>query len=177
MVEHLTYNESGDEMFDEMGNAGGRVEDVVVAKASKWIPRALLLSQLLVLAVVIWVSDTSIAGIAVVVGFVASALIIDARIRAMGLTVKSSGVHVVNFASSHVFDLDTVQIETEHVATGWPADDIPAAMKSGEAPKLGSLYLSNGADTRMKVGVAPSYGTRLESIVDDLKIAIARHRI
>ena len=39
-----------------------------------------------------------------------------------------------------------------------------------------SLVLTDSSEQQVRVGVAPSYGRRLDTISEDLNIAIARHR-
>lgn len=165
-------------MFDEMGSSGGRLQDTVIAEAS-WVARVLPLATFVVAGALAMFVASTFAGAFVAFLFVVVGLAIDWRIRAMRLAVTTAGVHVVNFASEHTFGLDTVRLETEEEASQWPADDLPAAMKntSGEEPKIGSLYLADGAGKRMKVAVAPSYGYRRITIVEDLKIAIARRAL
>ena len=165
-------------MFDEMGSSGGRLQDTVIAKAS-WVARVLPFVFFIVAGAIAMLVAPNLALAFGGFLWLVAGLVMDWRIRGMRLAVTSSGVHVVNFASEHTFNLDTVRLETEEEASGWPADDLPAAMKnsSGGEPKIGSLYIADGAGKRMRVAVAPAYGHRRIVILEDLKIAIARHAL
>lgn len=159
------------------GNNGG--EHVIIARAQRFPIRALLLLAIVGPACAYVIIEPSFGALLAVTPILAGAVIIDRRVGAMKLAVGEGSVEVVNFLSSHFFDLDTVRVETEVEASHWPADDIPTAMSrpKGDVPKIGSLHLSDELGRRIRVGVVPSYGGRVREIVDDLNVAIAKHRL
>lgn len=160
------------------GENGGRDAETVIAKASLWPIRILLL--VLVAPIALWsLGQQSIVGVLAFLMIAALAVAIDLRVGGMRLAVRTGRVDVVNFLSSHSFDIHNVRIETKTEESHWPADDIPTSMNSGsaEVPEIGSLHLSDGSGNRIRVGVLPSYGKRVGIAVEDLKIAIAKHRL
>lgn len=164
-------------MFDRTPDSGDRPGAITVATATRWPIRVLLCGVLAGPIVYLATSSQSVAGVLLLLFLLVLAYAIDSRVGAMRLGVSPSGVEVVNFMSSHVFDLESVNIETEEEQSHWPADDLPRGTVSGNEPTIGSLHLSDGSGRRLRVGVVPSYGRRAITIIEDLKVAIARHRL
>lgn len=162
--------------MDHSDNSGG--ERTIIARAQRFPVRALLFFLLCPVWFVLLVGPSWRALLAATV-VLAGAAVVDLRVGSMKLAVGEGSVEVVNFLSSHVFDLDTVRVETEEEESHWPADDIPTAMgkSSDDVPKIGSLHLSDELGRRIRVGVIPSYGARAREITDDLNVAIAKHRL
>ena len=163
--------------MDQPRNSRG--EHVIIARAQRFPIRALLFLAVVCPICVYLFTAPSLMGVVMVTLVLTGVAMIDLRVGAMKLAISEGSVEVVNFLSSHFFDLDTVRVETEEEESHWPADDIPTAMSKpkGDVPKIGSLHLSDELGRRIRVGVVPSYGTRVREIVDDLNVAIAKHRL
>ncbi len=138
--------------------------------------RAILLVFLVGSSIWLLTLDNAFVAVPLFLALLAFAYVIDARVGDMRLAVNDRAVEIVNFLSSHNLDLMTVVVDTETEDSEWPADDLPPSA-TGEAPRLGSLLLWDHSGQKVKVGVAPSYGDQLETIANDLKIAISRHRL
>lgn len=150
--------------------------ETVVAELSRATVRVGVVLLLVFPALALVWFNLSVVNAASAILLLILASLIDSRAGAMRLAVGSGGVKVVNFFSSHVFALDTVRIEAEQETSPWPADDVPAAMNKREAPRVGALYISDDSSERVRVGVVPSYGGRMGTIVQDLNLAVAWHR-
>ncbi len=108
------------------------------------------------------------------------------RIRQMKLSVTPEVVHVVNFNSKFALDLESVRIDDENNPDVWPQDDFMSdrptsadtdgSTVAANSGKARSLCLTDDSGIKVPVGVAPSYGTRLDEISEDLYIAIDRMR-
>ncbi len=105
------------------------------------------------------------------------------RIMAMRLAVNDDSVIVVNFNSKHALDLDTVTVDSRVDREAWPQDDlIPEfrqALGSGEHGKpdvARGLWLCDSNGEEVRVGVAPAYGSRLDSLAEQLIFAIEERR-
>ena len=161
----------------DSGSSGG--EHVIIARARRSPLRVLLLLAVVGPACAYLIISPSWSALVAVTLLLTGAAMVDQRVGAMKLAVGEGSVEVVNFLSSHFFDLDTVRVITEEEESHWPVDDIPTSMNkpSDDVPKIGSLHLSDEFGRRVRVGVVPSYGARAREITDDLNVAIAKHRL
>lgn len=102
------------------------------------------------------------------------------RLERMKLSVTPEVVHVVNFNSKYELDLRSVRIDDESNPDAWPQDDIidTASLASNVAgsKRARMLCLTDDSGVKAQVGVAPSYGTRLDEIAEELYIAVDRMR-
>lgn len=110
--------------------------------------------------------------------WVAHALL--SRLERMKLSVTPEVVHVVNFNSQFELDLQSVRIDDAKNPDAWPQDDVVEA-RSVRANTAGSkqarmLCLTDDSGVKAQVGVAPSYGSRLDEIAEELYIAVDRMR-
>lgn len=101
-------------------------------------------------------------------------------IAKMKLAVNDFSVVVVNLRSRHELELWSVKIEVRDDPSVWPRDDMLPGMREAfeqeETKKARSLVLVDSSEQQVRVGVAPAYGRRLDTITENLNIAIARHR-
>lgn len=103
------------------------------------------------------------------------------KVAAMRVSVNNASVIVVNFNSSHRLDIDTVEVDARVDRKAWPQDDllpdVRNALGDGEQPETArALWLSDASGEEVRVGVAPSYGSRLDEVAEDLILAIDEHR-
>lgn len=102
------------------------------------------------------------------------------RVAKMRLAVNDSSVIVVNFRSEHALDIDTVQVDSRSDRDAWPQDDLTPdvreALGDGDKSEARALWLSDGTGEEVRVGVAPSYGSRLDEVAEDLMVAIDERR-
>lgn len=102
------------------------------------------------------------------------------KVAAMKVAVDDFKVTVVNLKSRHELALWSVRIEVREDTKAWPQDDLREGMREAfdqQNPKRArSLVLTDSSDQQVRVGVAPSYGRRLDVIAENLNIAIAKHR-
>lgn len=102
------------------------------------------------------------------------------RLERMKLSVTSEVVHVVNFNSKFALDLQSVRIDDEKNPDAWPQNDIIEATDVSSnvagSKRARVLCLTDDSGLKAQVGVAPSYGSRLDEIAEELYIAIDRMR-
>ncbi len=102
------------------------------------------------------------------------------RLERMKLSVTPEVVHVVNFNSKFALDLQTVRIDDAKNPDAWPQNDMVGAGEfAANAPdnkQARMLCLTDDSGIKAQVGVAPSYGARLDEIAEELYIAVDRMR-
>ena len=102
------------------------------------------------------------------------------KVAAMKVAVDDFKVTVVNLKSRHELELWSVRLEVREDPGIWPQDDLREVMRStfeqDDPKRARTLVLTDSSEQQVRVGVAPSYGRRLDTITEDLNIAIARHR-
>ena len=102
------------------------------------------------------------------------------KVAAMKVAVDDFKVTVVNLKSRHELELWSVRLEVREDPGIWPQDDLREVMRStfeqNDPKRARTLVLTDSSEQQVRVGVAPSYGRRLDTISEDLNIAIARHR-
>lgn len=102
------------------------------------------------------------------------------KVSAMKVAVDDFKVTVVNLKSRHELELWSVRIEVREDPGIWPQDDLREVMREGfeqQDPKRArSLVLTDSSEQQVRVGVAPSYGRRMDTITENLNVAIAKHR-
>jgi len=102
------------------------------------------------------------------------------QVAKMKLAVNDFKVVVVNLRSRHELELWSVRIEVRDDPKAWPRDDLLPEMREAfdqeDAKRARSLVLVDSSDQQVRVGIAPSYGRRLDTITENLNIAIAKHR-
>ena len=102
------------------------------------------------------------------------------KVAAMKVAVDDFKVTVVNLKSRHELELWSVRLEVREDLGIWPQDDLREVMRStfeqDDPKRARTLVLTDSSEQQVRVGVAPSYGRRLDTISEDLNIAIARHR-
>lgn len=102
------------------------------------------------------------------------------QVALMKLAVTDFKVVVVNLRSRHELELSSVRIEVRDDPSVWPKDDLRddarEAFGQEEPSRARSLVLTDSSDQQVRVGIAPSYGRRLDTITENLNIAIATHR-
>ena len=102
------------------------------------------------------------------------------KVSAMKVAVDDFKVTVVNLKSRHELELWSVRIEVREDPAIWPQDDLREVMREGfeqQDPKRArSLVLTDSSEQQVRVGVAPSYGRRMDTITENLNVAIAKHR-
>ena len=153
----------------------GVMEEIVVAKSSIGLAIGGVVGTALILSIVVvffpFFIQVFLIGVAVVL-----AVLFVSRFAAMKLSVSRSAVHVVNFSSSYELDLATVRIADEVDSRRWPEDNVGQALADDlaepETQPARVLYLTDGSGAHVRVGVAPSYGSRLDAIAEDLYVAI-----
>ena len=101
------------------------------------------------------------------------------KVSAMKVAVDDFKVTVVNLKSRHELELWSVRIEVREDPAIWPQDDLREVMREGfeqQDPKRArSLVLTDSSEQQVRVGVAPSYGRRMDTITENLNVAIAKH--
>ena len=102
------------------------------------------------------------------------------KVAAMKVAVDDFKVTVVNLKSRHELELWSVRLEVREDPGIWPQDDLREVMRStfeqDDPKRARTLVLTDSSEQQVRVGVAPSYGRRLDTITEDLNIAIAKHR-
>lgn len=161
---------------------GKRFEEIVVAKSSAGPAKLLALLCVAIVVIRSWTVQWPFR-VGVVAFTVWLAYLLVTKFSSMKLSVSRSAVHVVNFNSRFELDIDTVKIEDEKNPEAWPHDDnfVARPAPKDEAQRLAEkkarlLILTDASGVKANVGVAPSYGTRLDEIAEDLYIAIDRMR-
>lgn len=102
------------------------------------------------------------------------------RVASMKVAVDDFKVIVVNLKSRHELELWSIRIEVREDPGIWPQDDLREEMRESfeqiNPKRARSLVLTDSSEQQVRVGVAPSYGRRLDTITENLNIAIAKHR-
>lgn len=172
---------SGPSRPGRLGNAGYGlgVKEIVVARSSTGPFTALVYFCVIIVAirgwVIPWQPRAVLYAVTLMVAYEA-----QRRMRGMKLSVTSDSVHVVNFNSSYVLDLDSVRIADEKNRETWPQNDVVSAedLAVGSAGSRSArvLCLTDDSGIKAKVGVAPSYGSRLDEIAEGLHDAVDKMR-
>lgn len=155
------------------------VDEIVVAKSSTGPFTALVYFCVIVVLIrgwiIPWQARVVLYAVTLLVAYEA-----QSRMRGMKLSVTPKSVHVVNFNSKYELDLETVRIDDEKNPETWPQNDVVAAedlaVGSAGSKQARILCLTDDSGIKAKVGVAPSYGSRLDQIAEDLNAAIVRMR-
>lgn len=155
------------------------MKEIVVARSSTGPFTALIYVSLFIVVVRGWAIIWPVRfGLYIVVFSIAITLL--NRMRNMKLSVTPEKVHVVNFNSKFALDINSVRIDDQNNPNAWPQNDFvpPEALASNTAgsTQARELMLTDHTGIKANVGVAPSYGTRLDEIAEDLYIAIDRMR-
>lgn len=156
-----------------------RVDEIVVAKSSTGPFTALVYVCVAIVLIrgwiVPWQGRVVLYAVTLLVAYEA-----QSRMRAMKLSVTTDSVHVVNFNSKYVLDLDSVRIDDEKNRETWPQNDVVSAedlaVGSAGSNSARVLCLTDDSGIKAKVGVAPSYGSRLDEIAEGLHEAIETMR-
>jgi hypothetical protein len=93
------------------------------------------------------------------------------RFAQMKLSVTRTSVVVVNYTSRHEFALDSVRVVDERETPTWLSD-----MGGKRNRTSRTMYLMDDSGQRVHVALAPMYGTRMDTIAEDLYRAIDRMR-
>ncbi len=104
--------------------------------------------------------------------FVAAAIGVGGyvRFRSMRLVVGDENVTVVNMLNQHSLDTATARIVAKDENGFWAEGELQQGRAS-------VLTLTDASDQQVMVGVAPTFGDRHRSVIEDFNIALARHRL
>lgn len=167
---------------DLSGQLAKRFEEIVVAKSSTGPAQVLAFLSVGIVVGRTWTIQWPVRFALVAFTFGVAYLLLS-KLAGMKLSVSQKAVHVVNFNSRFELDINTVRIEDQKNPEAWPHDDIIEVnpepkdeLQQLEEKKARALILTDASGVKAPVGVAPSYGSRLDEIAEDLYIAIDRMR-
>lgn len=147
------------------------MEEIVVARPDRSMLVAVAVITVFVLAVAAPYGNMA-ALLVVAATSVASVL----RLRQMKLSVTRASVVVVNYLARHEVPLNTVRIIDEKDQLVGPMR-ASAGFEDGKLYSSGrALYVTDDSGRKVRVGLAPMHGSRLDTIAEDLYRAIARMR-
>lgn len=165
---------------------GKGVEEIVVARSSTGPAKAIAYVSIVIVVVRAWAIIWPVRVVFLAVVFWIIYVLLQ-RLTGMKLSVSHESVHVVNFNSKFELDINSVRIDDEKNPHAWPKDDFikvkpdppkdPEEAAEENAKKARTLVLTDDTGIKAPVGVAPSYGTRLDEIAEGLYIAIDRMRL
>ena len=150
--------------------------EIVVATAST---AAIKIGFAGVFAILLWAISASAFPVLLLVAVLAPiaflALWVVQRMEQMSLSVNHEVVTVVNFGSRHELDTETVRIDTKRGSVTVHDDAFAGKNIDGEfkSDRARQLYLTDDNGAEAMVGLAPSYGSRLDDIAEDLYSALA----
>lgn len=155
------------------------MKEIVVARSSTGPFSALIYVSLIIVVGRGWAIWWPVRFLFFAVVFAVAINLLN-RMRNMKLSVTPEQVHVVNFNSKFALDINSVRIDDQNNPNAWPQNDLVPAEALGQNAASSSgareLMLTDDTGVKANVGVAPSYGSRLDEIAEDLYIAIDRMR-
>ena len=153
--------------------------EIIVARAPTGPAKALIILSVIIVVGRAWGAPWQVS--LLLYAFVGTvAYVFWKRFDNMKLSVTTQSVLVVNFSKRFALDLASVRIDDEVAPDVWPQDDFidsgSISSNTAGSKKARALCLTDASGIKVPVGVAPSYGTRLDEIAEDLYIAIDRMR-